>query len=65
MAMPVATPTATPTGAVGILEAGAGRGQGTQGITLTTFFASLISSIAIFAVEFGVFLLIKNKFSRI
>lgn len=65
MATPVVSPTPTATGAVGILEAGAGRGQGTQGISLSVFFASLVSSIVIFAVEFGVFLLIKNKFSRI
>lgn len=47
------------------LNAGAGKAQGSQGITLSTFFASLIGAIAIFGLEFGVFLIIKNKFSRI
>lgn len=52
-------------GTVDALNAGAGKAQGSQGITLTTFFASLVGALAIFGVEFGVFLIIKNKFSRI
>lgn len=47
------------------LNAGAGKAQGNQGITLGTFIASLVGAIGVFALEFGVFLVIKNKFSRI
>lgn len=47
------------------LDAGAGKAQTSQGITLSTFFASLVGAIAVFAIEFGLFLIIKNKFSRI
>lgn len=50
---------------VDALNAGAGKAQGNQGITLGTFVASLASALVIFGVEFGVFLFIKNKFSRI
>lgn len=50
---------------INALNAGAGKAQGSQGITLSTFFASLIGGIAVFGLEFGVFLIIKNKFSRI
>lgn len=47
------------------LNAGAGKAQGSRGISLSTFFASLIGAIGIFTVELGLFLVIKNKFSRI
>lgn len=40
------------------LDAGAGKGQGSQGITLGTFVASLVGAILVFALEFGVFLVI-------
>lgn len=46
-------------------QASAGKGQANQGISLGTFFASLGGAGLIFGVEFGLFLLIKNKLSRI
>jgi hypothetical protein len=46
-------------------QAAAGRAQNSQGISLITFLVSLAGASAIFSIEVAVFLLIKNKFSRI
>lgn len=57
-----ASPTPSPTN---LLDQGSGRAQSNQGISLNTFFASLVGGLAIFGVEFLLFLIIKGKFSRI
>lgn len=50
---------------VGIIDNGAGSAQQSQGISLSTLFASLAGGLGIFAAEFLLFLIIKGKFSRI
>lgn len=44
---------------------GAGKGQGSQGISLTTFLVSLAGAAIIFGVECALFILLKDKFKRI
>lgn len=46
-------------------DAAAGRAQNSAGISLVTFFASMIGASVFFGLELGVFLVIKNKFTRI
>lgn len=43
----------------------AGRGQNSQGISLTTFLVSLAGAAAIFGIECALFLLLKDKLKRI
>ncbi len=47
------------------IDSGSGTAQGAQGISLPTFFASLVGGLAVFGIELFLFLLIKGKFSRI
>ena len=39
--------------------------QGSAGISLDSFLASLVSGLAVFGVEVGLFLLLHARFSRI
>lgn len=54
--------TATSTNAA---DAGAGSAQGQQGISVSTFFTSLVAGLAAFGVQIVLFLLIKGYFTRI
>lgn len=54
----------TPTSILDI-NAGAGTAQAFKGNTTKTFFSTLVTAVVIFAIEFGIFLLIKDKLSRI
>lgn len=54
----------TPTSILDI-NAGAGTAQSFKGNTTKTFFSTLVTAVVIFAIEFGIFLLIKDKLSRI
>lgn len=54
----------TPTSILDI-NAGAGVAQAFKGNTTKTFFSTLVTAVVIFAIEFGLFLLIKDKLSRI
>lgn len=47
------------------LTAGAGSAQNREGQTINTFLSSLGSAAGMFALQFGVFYLLKNKFTRI
>jgi len=47
------------------IDSGSGKAQAAQGISLSTFFTSLIGSLAVFGTELLLFLLIKRKYSRI
>lgn len=47
------------------LEQAGGRRQQKEGVTISTFLASLGTAIVIFAVEFLLFLLLKGKLTRI
>ena len=58
-------PSATPTSILDPLNSGSDKAQQTQGISLSTFFASLAGGVAIFGIEFLLFLLIKGRLSRI
>ena len=55
----------TSTPGIDAIDNGAGKAQQSQGISLSTFFASLAGGLAIFGVELLLFLIIKGKFSRI
>lgn len=55
----------TATSGLAVLDNGAGKGQQSQGISLSTFLASLAGGLAIFGIEFLLFLVLKGKFSRI
>lgn len=47
------------------LDHAGGRGQSDEGVTVSTFLASLSTAIIVFAVEFLAFLVLKNKLTRI
>ncbi|PGH19019.1 hypothetical protein AJ79_00053 [Helicocarpus griseus UAMH5409] len=47
------------------LDAQAGSGQKTAGMSITTFMASLATACIVFAVEFVLFILLKGKLTRI
>lgn len=47
------------------LNANAGAAQAFKGNTTKTFFSTLVTAVVIFAIEFGLFLLVKDKLSRI
>ena len=47
------------------LNAQSGTGQNTEGISISTFLASLGTAVTIFLVEFLLFLLLKGKLTRI
>jgi len=59
-----AAASASPSGKGGLLG-GSDKAQTTQGISLQTFFVSLVGGLAVFGIELFLFLLIKGKFSRI
>lgn len=56
--------TAAPTSFDEALAQG-GTASQSAGISLDSFIASLVSGIAVFGVEFGLFLLLHGKFGRI
>ena len=57
---------AVPTSAGGFLNGpSAGTAQRNSGQSLPTFISSLVSGLAVFGIEFGLFLLLNSKFSRI
>lgn len=57
---------AVPTSAGGLLNGPSnGSAQRSSGQSLPTFISSLVSGLAIFGVEFGLFLLLNSRFSRI
>lgn len=56
---------AGPTNLGDSMDSGAGKGQSSQGVTLNTFFASLVGSIVAFAIQLLVFLIIKDRLARI
>lgn len=56
---------AQPTSIGSALNSGAGKAQTNTGISLQTFFASIVGSFVAFGVQFTIFLLIKNKLTRI
>lgn len=57
---------AVPTSAGGLLNGpSTGTAQRNGGQSLPTFISSLVSGLAIFGVEFGLFLLLNNRFGRI
>ncbi|KAH0542935.1 hypothetical protein FGG08_002704 [Glutinoglossum americanum] len=59
---------ASPTSLAGVgsaVSATAGKAQGDSGLSLNSFLASLAVAAAVFGVESILFILIKNKFSRI
>ena len=61
-----ATPTAAPTsGFDGVLGGGANKSDQYQNATIVTFFTSLGASLAVFAIQVLVFLLLKGKLPRI
>ncbi|KAI9800119.1 MAG: hypothetical protein M1833_003446 [Piccolia ochrophora] len=60
-----ASPSAKPPDPKNALEAGSGKAQSSEGISLQAFVASLAVAAAVFGVEFFLFLLIKGKFTRI
>lgn len=47
------------------LEHAGGTGQKNEGVSISTFLASLATAIVIFAVEFLLFLVLKGKLTRI
>jgi len=47
------------------IDNGSGKAQAAEGISLSTFFTSLIGGLAVFGIELLLFLLIKGKYSRI
>lgn len=47
------------------LEHTRGNGRATEGVSISTFVASLTTAIVVFAVEFLLFLLLKGKLTRI
>lgn len=47
------------------LEHAGGTGQKNEGVSISTFLASLATAIIIFAVEFLLFLVLKGKLTRI
>ncbi len=55
----------TPTGLANAIEAAAGKGQTSQGISLNTFFASLAGATGAFAVQILLFIVIKDRLARI
>jgi calcium permeable stress-gated cation channel len=61
-----AAPTPTSISDVGgAVNSTAGKAQENAGVSLNSFLASLAVAAAVFGVEFLLFLLIKNRFSRI
>lgn len=46
-------------------EGSAGSAQGFQGISLKSFLGALVVAIIVFAVQVAIFLLLRNKLSRI
>lgn len=63
--VPSVLPTDLSNGTVDAFRLAAGKGQDSQGISLTTFLVSLAGASAIFGVEFAAFILLKNKLKRI
>ena len=59
------TLSAVPTDLTSGIDGGAGKAQQSAGISSTAFFLSLVSGFVLFGVQFFVFLLIRNKFTRI
>jgi hypothetical protein len=57
--------TATPTSLSGAVNSTAGKAQSDVGVSLNSFLASLAVAAAVFGVEYILFILIKNRFSRI
>ena len=47
------------------LDGGSGTADQSTGISLDSFVASLVSGLAVFGIEFGLFLLLHGRFSRI
>jgi calcium permeable stress-gated cation channel len=47
------------------LDSSSGSGQRSQGMSLKTFLASLVTALAIFGIEILLFLLLKSKLTRI
>lgn len=47
------------------LEKAGGTGKKNEGVSISTFLASLATAIVVFAVEFLLFLLLKGKLTRI
>ena len=62
--MSTTTASSVPTNLAGALNNG-GNGQFAEGQTINVFFASLAGAFAVFGIQFGIFLIIKNKFTRI
>ena len=56
---------AAPTSAGGFFNGPSGTAQRNSGQSLPTFISSLVSGLAVFGIEFGLFLLLNSKFSRI
>ncbi len=48
-----------------IADAGSGTAQTSAGISIVAFFTALSTSLIIFGVQTGVFLLLRNKLARI
>jgi calcium permeable stress-gated cation channel len=46
-------------------DAGSGTAQTSAGISIVAFFTALASSLIIFGVQMGFFLLLRNKLARI
>lgn len=57
--------TAVPTSFSQALNEGSGTADQSAGISLDSFVASLVSGLAVFGLEFGLFLLLHGRFSRI
>jgi hypothetical protein len=47
------------------LEHSGGHGRTAEGVSISTFLASLATAIVVFVVEFLLFLLLKGKLTRI
>ena len=56
---------AAPTSTSSVIEGSAGSAQQTQGISLNKFVGALVVAIIIFAVQLGIFLLLRNRLARI
>jgi hypothetical protein len=54
-----------PSGLEQALEHTGGHGRIAEGVSISTFVASLATAIIVFVVEFFFFLILKNKLSRI